>query len=120
MCRGMIDRKKVYKKFQYRSFSATAKQVAFFNPIVHDLKKKLPAFIYDEASLKEDLEREVKKIVKDSEWVYEGQVNSNTGKKDGRGIQTWIDGSFYEGYWKNGMSNGRGRLIHSIGDVYEG
>jgi len=47
-------------------------------------------------------------------------VNSNTGKKDGRGIQTWIDGSFYEGYWKNGMSNGRGRLIHSIGDVYEG
>jgi len=36
------------------------------------LKKKLPAFIYDEASIKEDLEREVKKIVKDSEWVYEG------------------------------------------------
>ena len=25
MCRGMIDRKKVYKKFQYRSFSAVAK-----------------------------------------------------------------------------------------------
>jgi len=26
----------------------------------------------------------------------------------------------YEGNWKNGKSNGKGRLIHFDGDVYEG
>ena len=32
----------------------------------------------------------------------------------------WQDGAKYEGYWKNDMANGRGRLIHADGDVYEG
>jgi hypothetical protein len=26
----------------------------------------------------------------------------------------------YEGYWKNGKANGKGRLIHADGDVYLG
>ena len=26
----------------------------------------------------------------------------------------------YEGYWKNNMAHGKGRLIHSDADVYEG
>jgi hypothetical protein len=26
----------------------------------------------------------------------------------------------YEGYWRNDKANGKGRLIHSDGDVYEG
>jgi hypothetical protein len=26
----------------------------------------------------------------------------------------------YEGYWVDGQANGRGRLIHADGDVYEG
>lgn len=32
----------------------------------------------------------------------------------------WKDGSIYEGYWKENMAYGFGRLIHSDGDVYEG
>lgn len=40
--------------------------------------------------------------------------------RDGKGIQIWLDGSRYEGYWKNNKANGRGRLIHADGDVYEG
>ena len=35
-------------------------------------------------------------------------------------ILRWQDGSIYEGYWKDNMANGYGRLIHSDGDVYEG
>lgn len=31
-----------------------------------------------------------------------------------------IIGAFYEGYWENDMANGKGRLIHSDGDIYEG
>jgi len=32
----------------------------------------------------------------------------------------WPDGSKYEGMWKNGKANGRGRMTHANGDVYEG
>jgi hypothetical protein len=35
-------------------------------------------------------------------------------------MQIWPDGSMYEGYWKNGKANGKGRLIHADGDVYVG
>ncbi len=35
-------------------------------------------------------------------------------------MQKWPDGSLYEGYWVNGMANGRGRMIHADGNYYEG
>lgn len=52
--------------------------------------------------------------------VYYGEWNVNTNQRYGRGIQTWIDGSRYEGYWKNDKANIRGKLIHADGDIYEG
>jgi hypothetical protein len=54
----------------------------------------------------------------DNGAVFEGQWKE--GKRQGKGKQVWKDGSIYEGYWKNDMANGRGRLIHADGDVYEG
>lgn len=51
---------------------------------------------------------------------YEGEWNEATNMRDGRGVQTWVDGSLYEGFWKNDKANGQGRLIHADGDVYEG
>ena len=51
---------------------------------------------------------------------YDGEWNVETGMREGRGYQIWLDGSLYEGYWKNDKANGRGRLIHADGDVYEG
>lgn len=38
----------------------------------------------------------------------------------GRGIQIWPDGTRYDGFWKYGMQNGYGRLVHAEGDVYTG
>jgi hypothetical protein len=29
-----------------------------------------------------------------------------------------MDGSIYEGYWKENKAHGYGRLIHADGDVY--
>jgi hypothetical protein len=40
------------------------------------------------------------------------------GVRSGKGKQVWPDFSLYEGYWENDKTNGRGRLIHSDGDVY--
>ena len=46
--------------------------------------------------------------------------NPETNHRHGRCIQTWIDGSRYEGYWKNDKANIRGKLIHADGDIYDG
>ena len=39
--------------------------------------------------------------------------------KDGFGIEINEYGR-YEGYWKNGMKFGKGKMIFSNGDLYEG
>lgn len=58
-------------------------------------------------------------MVLDNGAEYEGEWDEE-GCKDGRGVQTWVDGSLYEGYWRQDKANGRGRLIHADGDVYDG
>lgn len=52
--------------------------------------------------------------------IYYGEWSSNSNQRHGRGIQTWIDGSRYEGYWKNDKANIKGKLYHADGDIYEG
>ena len=42
------------------------------------------------------------------------------GKRDGKGIQIWMDGSRYEGEWAGDRANGNGKLYHADGDIYEG
>ena len=52
---------------------------------------------------------------------YLGQWNPATGKREGQGITVWANnGEIYEGYYKNGQRNGRGRYIYYNGNVYEG
>lgn len=52
--------------------------------------------------------------------VYFGEWNLDTDQRHGRGIQCWIDGSRYEGYWKFDRANLRGILYHADGDMYDG
>jgi len=56
------------------------------------------------------------------EWYknYNKERNPKTNKKHGRGIQTWTNGSYYEGYWREDKTNILGLLIHPDGDRYEG
>ena len=51
---------------------------------------------------------------------YWGETKKSSKIRHGRGIQVWIDGSKYEGYWLNDKANKKGKLIHSDGDIYEG
>ena len=46
--------------------------------------------------------------------------NKKKKERHGFGILIWPDGSKYVGYWKHDKANGKGRLIHSEGDIYEG
>eukprot|EP00347_Sterkiella_histriomuscorum_P017340 403349759 len=119
IARGIVTRNKMFKKHHFRAV-ASKNSVEYFSVLVHDMRKKLPQFKYDQANLQEDIEREHKKLQVENEYIYEGQVNSKTGMRDGIGTQTWVDGTYYEGYWKNDLQNGRGRVFRSDGDVYEG
>ena len=50
--------------------------------------------------------------------IYYGEWKDN--ERCGRGVQQWLDGSRYEGYFINGKANIRGKLFHSNGDTYDG
>jgi hypothetical protein len=52
--------------------------------------------------------------------IYYGEWSTETNQRHGRGIQVWMDGSRYEGYWKRDKANVMGKLDHADGDVYEG
>lgn len=81
---------------------------------VEKVRKELGEFKFDEP---EEKDKPVKKSL-NKKISYEGETDDK-GFKDGRGVQTWPDGTTYEGHWKNGKANGRGRLIHAEGDVQE-
>ena len=51
---------------------------------------------------------------------YEGEWSFGTGLIHGKGVQSWPDGGYYEGYWRNGQASGKGRLVQTDGNVYEG
>ena len=56
----------------------------------------------------------------DNKAIYYGEWNIEKNERHGRGIQSWIDGSRYEGFWKNDRASIKGLLIHADGDIYEG
>ena len=41
---------------------------------------------------------------------YYGDKNAE-GKRDGKGICTYADGSVYDGQWSNGKRHGKGRYV---------
>ena len=53
--------------------------------------------------------------------IYSGQMLKDSPNiKQGYGIMRWPDGTVYEGLWENNLYNGRGKLYHASGDLYEG
>jgi hypothetical protein len=61
--------------------------------------------------------------------VYRGQVKpvsgapeteDQMGVRHGYGVQVWIDGAKYKGYWQDNRAHGRGCFWHADGDMFEG
>lgn len=73
-------------------------------------------------------------LVNDSSLVFKDGFTFNNGStykgqgkdqgdsfiKHGYGILTWPDGAKYQGYFKDDAKEGRGLLVRSDGNVYEG
>jgi hypothetical protein len=99
----------------------TIDESAYYNEKVEQIAEILGPFDYGQPEDDMNVEREMRDpVLFKNGSKYEGEWNTSSNERDGRGVQVWADGSIYEGYWKNDRANGRGRLIHSDGDVYEG
>ena len=70
----------------------------------------------------EDTVKSIKRppVEYENKSIYFGEWNPQSDQRHGRGIQCWMDGSKYEGYWKNDRANVKGILNHADGDKYEG
>jgi hypothetical protein len=121
--RGYIFRKKFYNLTNLpNGFSFSDKTLKFKNPF-------LKLITYEEyinlKNLYPPLSDNIQTIFlpnveyqNKSEFL--GEWNIETGKRHGRGIQKWLDGSKYEGYFTNDKANIQGKLTHPNSDVYEG
>lgn len=86
-----------------------------------DIIEQLQPFDWTIQEMSDGKKREIKPIcVLENGAVYQGEWLVDENQKDGRGVQIWPDGSRYDGFWRDGMANGYGRLVHAEGDVYEG
>ena len=52
--------------------------------------------------------------------IYQGEVDKQTGLFEGLGALTKPEGSFYQGWWKQGKKNGYGREVSANYTVYVG
>ena len=62
----------------------------------------------------EDINPNIKKkwtIIKNSDGVYIGQINSSNGELEGRGVFFWSNGIKYIGYFSNNEPNGKGFIV---------
>jgi hypothetical protein len=60
----------------------------------------------------------VDKLQLENGITYEGEIV--LGKRNGRGVQFWPDGSIYDGEWRDDKACGKGKLTFGNGDWYEG
>ena len=87
--------------------------------LTHQLNK-YGVFSYESAKDGNNTELSFKSPIQDSSnsKIYFGEWKD--GKKHGRGILIWPDGSFYQGSWEDNKRNGKGRYITIKGTMYEG
>jgi hypothetical protein len=91
---------------------------------VNTIERKLGEFIVEEKELIHHIQYYKPKLkhmsfMHEDGTIYYGYYNKNY-EREGYGILILPDGSKYIGFFKNNKMNGRGRLISSEGDYYEG
>ena len=121
--RGYIFRKKFYNNKKLpKGFSFYDKTIKFKIPSQKIITKEEYNYL---KNLYPPLDDNIPTIFLDNieyqnKSEYLGEWNYKTGKRHGRGIQKWLDGAKYEGYFINDKANIQGKLTHHNNDIYEG
>lgn len=103
---------------QSANFDFPLDQIRESRRTVATMKRRIAPFDYGDGKT---LDKKTVKVFiqEDDQATYKGQTNSR-GEKEGKGEMTWMDGNFYEGFWKNNKADGKGRLVYANGEIYEG
>lgn len=98
---------------------AEYKLVPMKNSVFESLEKVLKPFVFDD-DREDDVDNQYygPQLLIEESSIYVGQMNHDI--REGRGIQFFQDGSFYEGYFINDSGNRKGRQIFCDGDMYTG
>ena len=135
--KGILLREKIKEKFKFHKFqllqiknskeTSTQKYSYITKVDMKEIFEKyplLPIISSETLLLKPPFEFQNKREIYYGEW--KGNV------RHGRGVQQWLDGSRYEGYWLNDKANiyegewlndkanGHGKYLHVGGEYYDG
>lgn len=120
--RGLIVRKKMNKSRGVRNFMPNDSYMKFqtiANNKISD--EQIKELFMNFPPLDDNVPVRLKQTTEyENKAVYYGERSLSTNQRHGRGIQIWVDGSKFEGYWKNDKANIKGKLTHADGDIYEG
>ena len=102
-----INNKKISKENSSKEFSLEIPE------------EELTKLLYLYPPLTDNITVSINGPIKDAstQSIYLGEWDFKSNKKHGRGIQYWLEGSKYYGYWISGKANKKGKLIHSDGDI---
>ena len=99
--------------------NGTLDEIAAYKLIIQARQQSEP-FDYEPSPPPDGVKRVKRPITIDRNGSkYHGEWDE-LGRKDGKGIRIWPDGSLYEGYWKADLKHGRGRFLWPDGDIYSG
>ena len=83
-----------------------------------DTKTRLGNFVYTRRPPAHSIWKDI--VTDKNGDTYFGQWNTTTNSKEGVGIMVYKNRSWYEGYWRNNLPNGKGRWINYKGGYYDG
>ena len=117
--RNKFQRMKTEDENKYTANVSYSRYVTVQNSTITD--EDIQKLFQKYTPLEDGIEVELRQCVEyENKAVYYGEWSKNYNKRHGRGIQVWMDGSKYEGYWKDDKANKKGKLVHADGDIYEG
>ena len=120
--KGLITRKNIYSKVKKTRFMPNDSIMRFVtvdNNIIPE--EEIRELFKNYATLTDNVQVKLQKCTEyENKAIYYGERSMDKNDRHGRGIQIWLDGSRYEGYWKRDKANIRGKLTHADGDTYEG
>ena len=97
-------------------------EIEYFGNFLNNLQNGKGKEIYNDNSTFEGLFLNGNKINGKFIWndgnSYEGEIQNDL--FNGFGIYKWDKNKQYEGNWKNGKMNGKGKMLYSDGSFYEG
>ena len=113
--RGMQTREKLKNLFNQSKYNTSNRLTTISTSRISDLE--INSLFNQYPPLSDGIPVTLRSVEFENKSIYYGEMAIDGNFRHGRGITIWNDGSRYEGYWENNKANGKGKLVHSDGDI---